>query len=343
MAFKRVVDFFSSSHSFLSSCSLSKFPVIGRCSDVVSLSLIHVAIYARNANTIVPLISYSILIYDYLLTFSVEVERFWRRPTLSWAYVLFFANRYINLVGHIPVAAKTFWASNPTLHEDTRYNQFVIVFIQVIGAILMIMRVYALYDKNRRILFPLLLLGMVVLTVGFGYAYVTVELQRFTSVALTLDRLGLAIAWSGLLVFDAVIFALTLYKSWCNGSIGERTLVDIVLRDGTLYFAIMTAANVGNILTFLLAAPAARASGSTITNILSATMISRLMLNLRDPKITAAKSFPKLSYTANGLPVFITTNVSADISSSVSSLICVTNSELLTDEDEDTGTTSSGR
>lgn len=44
----------------------------------------------------------AILYYDYALTLSTEVERFWRRP---WSLVSFgfYLNRYLSLLGHIPV------------------------------------------------------------------------------------------------------------------------------------------------------------------------------------------------------------------------------------------------
>jgi hypothetical protein len=43
-----------------------------------------------------------LLYYDYLLTLSDEVDRFWHRGPHSWASIIFFANRYIALLGHLP-------------------------------------------------------------------------------------------------------------------------------------------------------------------------------------------------------------------------------------------------
>lgn len=40
-------------------------------------------------------------------------------------------------------------------------------------------------------------------------------------------------AWGGELVFDCVIVTLTLYKAIKLGRMGRRTLLDIILRDGT--------------------------------------------------------------------------------------------------------------
>ena len=43
-----------------------------------------------------------ILYYDYTLTFSAEVDRFWK-GRFSFASFIFYFNRYLALSGHIPV------------------------------------------------------------------------------------------------------------------------------------------------------------------------------------------------------------------------------------------------
>jgi hypothetical protein len=45
---------------------------------------------------------YVLLYYDYFLTLSDEVDRFWHPGPHSWASIIFFANRYIALLGHLP-------------------------------------------------------------------------------------------------------------------------------------------------------------------------------------------------------------------------------------------------
>ncbi|KAH8998024.1 hypothetical protein EDB92DRAFT_1317851 [Lactarius akahatsu] len=45
---------------------------------------------------------YLILYYDYFLTLSKEVGRFWHPGPHAWASIIFFANRYIALLGHVP-------------------------------------------------------------------------------------------------------------------------------------------------------------------------------------------------------------------------------------------------
>ena len=51
----------------------------------------------------------AILYYDYALTLATEIERFWPpKRRLGWASCTFLINRYISVVGHVPVFAQSF-------------------------------------------------------------------------------------------------------------------------------------------------------------------------------------------------------------------------------------------
>ena len=52
----------------------------------------------------------ALLYYDYFLTFDMEVERFWGRPP-SLISCGFFLNRYLSILGHIPVTLEFFGTS----------------------------------------------------------------------------------------------------------------------------------------------------------------------------------------------------------------------------------------
>lgn len=43
---------------------------------------------------------------------------------------------------------------------------------------------------------------------------------------------GLAAAWSGLLAYDIIIFFMTLYKTLALGGQYNRTITNVLLRDG---------------------------------------------------------------------------------------------------------------
>ncbi|KAI6101661.1 hypothetical protein EV401DRAFT_1894070 [Pisolithus croceorrhizus] len=214
-------------------------------------------------------------------------------------------------------------------------NSVVILVLQVIGGT----RVYAFYNRDRRILsllvavavicigicgwallFPsvgavtpgpiataqgiddITYIGCPVVMTPVGCKFVRVLMHTYLMRAFGLDW---AVAWGGQLAFDALVFILTLRKLISARSLGKWSYMALSLRDGALYFAMMTAANVANILTYLMMKnwllsqspafrkPYERSMLSLPTNITSfarafplrrlcAVMVSRLMLNLRD-------------------------------------------------------------
>ena len=58
----------------------------------------------------------ALLYYDFLLTISLEVERYWTGRR-SWASVFFFLNRYTAIVSHVPVMYEFFFAMSESVSE----------------------------------------------------------------------------------------------------------------------------------------------------------------------------------------------------------------------------------
>jgi len=108
-----------------------------------------------NAESYLNLVSFVILYYDYALTLSMEVERFWTFQSFTWASFLFFLNRYLSVVGHLPVFVEFFWTTpdpaakfNDCQYLQSYHQYFVLVLQLVVGALL-ILRTYALYERKR--------------------------------------------------------------------------------------------------------------------------------------------------------------------------------------------------
>ncbi|KAI6159147.1 hypothetical protein EDD17DRAFT_1616089 [Pisolithus thermaeus] len=242
---------------------------------------------------------FSLLYYDYTLTLSREVELFWKRPRRSWPFAIFVANRYLTVLGHVPSSLYWFWS--PAVHSNYR-------------TLAMIVRVYALYERSRYILAMLVFLAVGANAVGF---WVVSSIPSSASVVVPAPAqepligcpdsgfLNLAVAWGGQLLFDVVVFGLTFWRSVHCRTPGQNNISDVLLRD------VMSAANIGNITALL---DNVKDVTPGFTNVISATMISRLMLNLRDSSISvsAAASFPPLSRPSafaltRGLPGIETT------------------------------------
>jgi len=247
------------------------------------------------------LISFTILYYDYFLTLSWEVDRVWKTSGLSWATAFFYFNRYVCLLGHIPVIFEYFWStSNPRKHEICHdlhnFHQFLAVAIQVVVACMLVMRVYALYGGSRFVLFLyifVIAVASIITAWSLAVGY-RIEPQRDVDLPVGCGpnmthffAVRCAIAWGSMLVFDIIAFSMTVYKSVKLPRLKGTNLVSILFRDGAIYFGVIAASNLANILTFLLGSAFTRGILTTFTNIISSVMISRLVLNLRHPSLVS--------------------------------------------------------
>ncbi|KAJ7135798.1 hypothetical protein C8R44DRAFT_869496 [Mycena epipterygia] len=196
------------------------------------------------------------------------------------------------------------------------YYESLVFFSQLVIAIISIMRTYALFDRSR------LVLGfMLFVTVGFGvFGIYTMVVVRHNApgpapmflpsapmefqpqggcagpLSVSVSRLFGA-SWAGLLFFDCMILSLTAWKAFLSYNKPSGRLISILVRHGALFFLVMALLHAGNITSFFRAGiqlhgpyDYARGLTTSTTNVLSSILISRFMLNLRDPKLLADNS-----------------------------------------------------
>jgi len=167
--------------------------------------------------------------------------------------------------------------------------------VQIHAGLLCLIRVYALYGQSRRVLIFLAFIGLLSLVTAAGAIVasrrtgddVTPVLSSFVGCSQFMPSVkgrSSAVAWTVLSVFDSVIFSLTLYKAFVIGR-GTR-LLNVIVRDGTIYFLVLFIMNVSNIFNLRFSPPFLKTSTTTITNVLSTTLITRLVLNLREQNST---------------------------------------------------------
>ncbi|KAJ7460062.1 hypothetical protein B0H11DRAFT_2286225 [Mycena galericulata] len=243
------------------------------------------------------IIPYTILAHDYALTIGQEVERFWG-TALTWGTSLFYINRYSALVGTIPVVIEYSLTTNDPRKLSVcdgfeSYHQYFALLSQLLVSIMLITRTYALYERNKTVLIITIL--VTVGAAGFGLAMILTvndantlspHLQTFGCPSATThsSNLRIAAAWGGMLVFDVMIFVLTVSKA-LRYSTRSGNLFTVLVRDGAMYFAVMITSNAVNIGTYTMGGPFLSGCATTVTNVLSSVLISRLMLNLRDPTV----------------------------------------------------------
>jgi len=169
----------------------------------------------------------------------------------------------------------------------------------VIISSIAILRSYALYNRNRRVLGLVCVLGSAVLVsfvwastkieglaFDFGYGYRTCVPDLLHGAS---EETPYTLAWVLSIIFDIVIFALTMFKTLKMRAIHVfrgpyGSLANLFLRDGSVYFAIMAMSYVIHIVLYfsILNSYYANSLGSNafLTHTISVTMISRLILNL---------------------------------------------------------------
>ncbi|KDR79543.1 hypothetical protein GALMADRAFT_208873 [Galerina marginata CBS 339.88] len=163
------------------------------------------------------------------------------------------------------------------------YHEFLITVTQVVIGGIVILRTHAIYGRSRRILFLLVVVAVGVSAYGIssiiqekGNKHLKSDLSSSGCMLPTSNNgvRGLAETWSGHVVFDTLVFLLTLYKSVTTKRQGFSILT-VMLRDVSLSSHECPTNFAKNYLKGMTA---------TTTNVLSSAMISRLMLNLRDPQ-----------------------------------------------------------
>ncbi|KAJ7131508.1 hypothetical protein C8R43DRAFT_1110720 [Mycena crocata] len=264
-----------------------------------------------NSNYYFNLISFTLLFYDYFLTLEWEVSRYWR-TSFTWPNILFFANRYGTLLGNIPVVIQYFWSTAGTPEKITMcglqssekiiqcshlesYHQYFIIATQVMVAAMLTLRTYALFERDKRALALMIVVILGAIAAGLWCVLTGKAVDRNTNLQLYFgcnypispsQGITLAASWGGVALFDCIIFLLTLYKVFSRRRPTGTDLLTVLLRDGAVYFGVLFISNLSNMLTFVLGTPFTRGIATTFTNIISSIMITRLMLNLRDPALS---------------------------------------------------------
>ncbi|KAJ7051299.1 hypothetical protein C8F01DRAFT_1174937 [Mycena amicta] len=258
-------------------------------SDEDTISLVHQILWQDASHLIGP----ALLYWDHIITLDVEVQYIWKRRKSMSAY-WFFINRYVAFAGNIPVTILPYWVvSRKACMDAATLRQVLLIFTEVVVSVIMILRVYALYYRDIRVVLGLSLLGAGVMTVCvwamlgqntapalYGGCHIAISTATYHTNVPT----DLAGAWEALFAFDSSVFALTVFSAyWTRRGMSEGTgrpasmhmpIHRLLIRDGALYFGAMALANLSNIGTFY---PLFRGALSTFA---SCGIFSEIGLNL---------------------------------------------------------------
>jgi len=258
-------------------------------------------------HTYAQVFALSLLYYDHILTFPAEVSYMWSQPISAHA-LLFLLNRYVALLGNIVVLMSFSGLIRPTSCTTATYvRQALLVLSQILVSMTLATRIIALYHSSRRIIMWVVGCGTVLAgitcwsLVGQHATFIRDSPGCYYSMSET-TGIHLAFAWEGQALFDTLVFTLTVTRTLkmrklhnMEISLSGMGLLDVFLRDGAIYFAVIALANLANIFTFYFSRPALKGFLSTPASCVSVILCSRLVLHLYEVATPASSSYSESS------------------------------------------------
>ncbi|KAF8580639.1 hypothetical protein K439DRAFT_1636880 [Ramaria rubella] len=227
------------------------------------------------------------LIYDHGLTFEDELEFVWRRPR-SLGKALFIFNRYFALVA-LSIQVALFF----TQHTDDFCKRFLwwdgisTLAVIVSAEVILIARIYAVYDCNKRLLVILIAMGALELVGSLIIELLAlpkipaIGLRSSGCFATSIPSFYFAV-WLPAITVEVTLMSLMLYKAWrLSRETGNFPLLRLIIRDSVLYFFTNVAALLVNCLIWALRRDIIDEVALSWAIAVPCAMVSRLLLNMR--------------------------------------------------------------
>lgn len=246
------------------------------------------------ARNYIRIASLTFLLYDHILTFHDEVELIWSSYMTKGSYLFLFLRYFAPLSTIVEAVIDEVKVTPEQCERYGTAHQLFLVVIQVGLCLVLTIRTYALYLRDKRILAVMITIGCLLIGISIwsllGQKVEAAHPVVGCNIAISPETgAQLATSWEALLAYDSLLLVLTLWRSYQlrdredSGALVTSSVpvVKLVARDGALYYVVMVAVNLANILTFHLAGPHFRGVLSTMASNMSVTMISHLFLRLR--------------------------------------------------------------
>ncbi|KAI0267290.1 hypothetical protein BC834DRAFT_1040623 [Gloeopeniophorella convolvens] len=245
----------------------------------------------------------TMLLYDHLLTLPDEVQTVWKKKKTFALYLFILVRYYAPLA--VSVVAFGYFSTEMTRARCTHWMLFlplgITVPLTLFPGILMLIRVYALYNRNKIILYGLAttllaqtIAGIWQYTVS-GATPAPDPLDNFEyhfCIYLPPKKIGhlstMYVFWE--LGYDTLIFLLTIsrtfYMYWRHQGVtrsggARHGLVGNLVRDGAFYFGCIFSMNLMWVLMIMHAPTGLRAIASIPSSCVTTVMVCRITLNLR--------------------------------------------------------------
>jgi len=276
---------------------------------------------SNDVSTYYILASSVVFWYDFVLTMPQEIKYIWSSK-LNLMNSPVIVLRYITVLGYIPVFLLAFVpvTNSDACFRNGKWPGIIGIICQGLTLAFLIIRLFAIYDKRRWILYvtvPFGLLNIILSCLALGTSAVVdvgglvmtgeTEVATFIS-CFALPNFGtnespllFKISYISIILFDTFIFLLAIARM---GKMyrakrlhrPHSSIISILLRDGTILYAILAISNISSFVFFMLFIDGTEkginfdyflfvvssGTNSEMTHVLSVILVSRMIFNLRE-------------------------------------------------------------
>ncbi|KDR79853.1 hypothetical protein GALMADRAFT_222795 [Galerina marginata CBS 339.88] len=245
-----------------------------------------------HALEIIRLVTVNLFIWDYILTFRMEVDLVWAS---KWNFmkVLFLVQRYLPFVDTVGLVLYHQLGRDLTPTTCQRvYNisGYMIVAGIALSEMILTLRAWAVWNRTRRMAFILPILY--VACWGPDAAFLSIFLHSlrfeespydgFVGCFIVKANQTLILCWAVLMIWDAIILlcmAIPGLKAYRAG--GNPALLNVVYRDGIIYYIYLFALSSINITVVRILPPEYQNLLTSIERCFHSMLTSRVLLHIR--------------------------------------------------------------
>ncbi|KAG2014256.1 hypothetical protein CC2G_011091 [Coprinopsis cinerea AmutBmut pab1-1] len=251
-----------------------------------------------------------LLVYDYLLTFDLEIEFVWK-SRWNAVKVLFLLTRYLPFLELLPLINYVFMDGEWWYQCETTYRA--IGWMQVIGVIcaevLLSIRIWAVWDRSRRVGIFLTLFALVSFGLLMGLANIYFQSVRYFKLpqphghhCLSIrvgNNLYIVSLWVIILIYDTVLISLLVVRGipCLRAALNCFRLQNAVFRYGLIYYFYLFVLTVMNVVIMLLLPFEYINILATIERTMYSILACRAILHIRKQHYLALQDMDLATYS----------------------------------------------
>jgi len=277
-------------------------------------------------STYIQVVAVSWIFYDYALTFSDEVQLIWQRPW-GWVSLLFVLTRYGGIAVTLERVITTLWSgiSQKGCLISANFTTAASFYIPVLVQIILQMRIYLMYHKNRRLLvINGILFILNIVCPGIVASFYLSRNQFIEPPAYILGSCyfisapQMTAVWAAPLAYELYLCTLAVVKAVRNSHtqariVGRMPLITLLVRDSVVYFFLIASGIVVNIFIWALTPVTPGQSSISIIHAAGSVGGTRLILSMRqsltqspvsqlDSRDLTSIFFPKMRKKTSSVP-----------------------------------------